>query len=127
MSWQTYVDTNLVGTGKVVKAAILGLGGGVWAASQGYSLLLDEQKAILAAFADPAKAQANGIRLSGHKFIAFRVDPDRSIYLKKGGDGAVLVKTKQAVLVAEYIAPTQAAEATPVVEGLADYLISVGY
>jgi len=43
------------------------------------------------------------------------------------GDGAVLVKTKQAVLVAEYIAPTQAAEATSVVENLADYLISVGY
>jgi profilin len=43
------------------------------------------------------------------------------------GDGAVLVKTKQAVLVAEYAAPVQAGEATPVVEGLADYLISVGY
>jgi profilin len=39
----------------------------------------------------------------------------------------VLVKTKQAVLVAEYIAPVQAAEATPVVESLADYLIGVGY
>ena len=43
------------------------------------------------------------------------------------GDGCVLVKTKQAVLVAEYTAPTQAPEATPVVEGLADYLINVGY
>jgi profilin len=43
------------------------------------------------------------------------------------GDGAILVKTKQAVLVAEYTAPIQAGEATPVVEGLADYLISVGY
>jgi profilin len=43
------------------------------------------------------------------------------------GDGAALVKTKQAVLVAEYIAPIQAGEATPVVEGLADYLINVGY
>jgi profilin len=43
------------------------------------------------------------------------------------GDGAVLVKTKQAVLVAEYVAPTQAGEATPIVEGLADYLIGVGY
>jgi hypothetical protein len=42
-------------------------------------------------------------------------------------DGCVLVKTKQAILVAEYVAPIQAAEATPVVEGLADYLISVGY
>jgi profilin len=37
------------------------------------------------------------------------------------------VKTKQAILVAEYVAPVQAGEATPVVEGLADYLISVGY
>lgn len=42
-------------------------------------------------------------------------------------DGCVLVKTKQAVLVAEYVAPTQAGEATPVVEGLADYLKSVNY
>jgi profilin len=42
-------------------------------------------------------------------------------------DGCVLVKTKQAVLVAEYVAPVQAPEATPVVEGLADYLISVQY
>ena len=42
-------------------------------------------------------------------------------------DGAILVKTKQAILVAEYIHPFQAGEATPIVEGLADYLISVGY
>jgi profilin len=42
-------------------------------------------------------------------------------------DGCVLVKTKQAILVAEYVAPIQAGEATTVVEGLADYLISVGY
>jgi profilin len=43
------------------------------------------------------------------------------------GDGAILVKTKQAVLVAEYMGPIQAGEATPVVENLADYLIGVGY
>ena len=42
-------------------------------------------------------------------------------------DGAVIVKTTQAVLVAEYEAPLQAPEATPIVEALADYLISVGY
>ncbi len=39
----------------------------------------------------------------------------------------MIVKTKQAILVAEYVAPTQAPEATPIVEGLADYLINVGY
>ena len=37
------------------------------------------------------------------------------------------MKTKQAVLVTEYVAPTQAGEATTVVEKLADYLKSVGY
>ncbi len=42
-------------------------------------------------------------------------------------DGILIVKTKQAILVAVYVAPIQAAEATPVVEGLADYLISVNY
>jgi hypothetical protein len=42
-------------------------------------------------------------------------------------DGIVLVKTKQAVLVCAYTAPIQAAEATPVVEALADYLIGVSY
>jgi profilin len=42
-------------------------------------------------------------------------------------DGCLLVKTKQAVLVAEYVAPVQQAEAVKIVEGLADYLISVGY
>ncbi|OOF96861.1 hypothetical protein ASPCADRAFT_506445 [Aspergillus carbonarius ITEM 5010] len=35
MSWQAYVDSNLVGTGKVSRAAILGQMGGVWASSQG--------------------------------------------------------------------------------------------
>lgn len=39
----------------------------------------------------------------------------------------MIVKTKQAILIAEYIAPYQAPEVTPIVEGLADYLIGVNY
>ena len=37
------------------------------------------------------------------------------------------MRTKKAVLVAEYLAPIQAGEATPIVEALADYLIGVNY
>lgn len=33
-----YVDTNLVGTGKVAQAAILGQQGGVWAQSAGFNV-----------------------------------------------------------------------------------------
>lgn len=38
MSWQGYVDTQLVGTGRVSQAAIYGLNGGLWAASPGFSV-----------------------------------------------------------------------------------------
>ncbi|EPT04760.1 hypothetical protein FOMPIDRAFT_1021623 [Fomitopsis schrenkii] len=126
MSWQAYVDTNLIGTQKVTKAAIIGLQGGVWASSPGYTLSAQEQKDIVNAFNNPAAAQASGIRLAGQKFFTLQAT-DRSIYGKKAADGCVLVKTKQAVLVTEYSAPIQAPEATPVVESLADYLIGVGY
>ncbi|GAA6044047.1 hypothetical protein JCM8097_001391 [Rhodosporidiobolus ruineniae] len=156
MSWQTYVDSyassptlpalpaddllplrapprcslnplsNLLGTGKVTKAAILGQQGGVWAQSAGYDLSAEEQTAITRSFADPSQAQANGIRAQGQKFMTLRAD-DRSVYGKKAADGIILVKTKQAVLVAEYAHPTMPGEATKIVEDLADYLIGVGY
>lgn len=38
MSWQAYVDTNLLGTKKITKAAIHGLDGNVWATSKGFSV-----------------------------------------------------------------------------------------
>jgi len=126
MSWQAYVDANLVGTGKVAKAAILGLKGGVWASTPGYALSTEEQKAIVNGFDKPHDVTASGLRLHGQKFFALRADKN-SIQLKKGGDGAILARTKQAVLVAEYVAPIQAPEANPIVEGLAEYLRSVGY
>lgn len=126
MSWQSYVDDHLINTGKVQKAAILGLAGGVWAKSAGYELNVQEQKAAVEAFKNPDNVRASGIRLAGQKFFTLTAD-QRSIYGKKQADGCILVKTKQAVLVAEYVAPTQQAEAVPIVEKLADYLISVGY
>ncbi|KAI9566062.1 profilin [Boletus coccyginus] len=126
MSWQVYVDSNLLGSGMVKRAAILGVKGGVWATSAGYALSPQEQKAIIGAFNDQDATQASGVRLAGQKFFTLRCDHER-IYGKKGADGCVLVKTKQAILVTEYVAPTQAPEATPVVEGLADYLKNAGF
>jgi len=126
MSWQAYVDTNLVGSGKVQKAAILGLLGGVWATTAGYTLTAEEQKNVVNAFKNPEAAQSSGVRLAGRKFFTLSAN-ERSIYGKKQADGCVLVKTKQAVLVAEYIAPIQQPEAVSVVESLADYLINSGY
>ncbi|KAH7926590.1 Profilin/allergen [Leucogyrophana mollusca] len=125
MSWKDFVD-NLLGSNKVSKAAILGQKGGVWASSPGYSLSPQEQKAAIEAFNNPSGAQANGVRLANQKFFVL-VANERSVYGKKQASGCVLVKTKQAVIVAEYDPPIQAGEATPVVEGLADYMIELKY
>ncbi|KAJ8508329.1 hypothetical protein ONZ45_g9385 [Pleurotus djamor] len=126
MSWQSYVDTNLVGSGKVTKACILGQQGGVWATSPGFNLAPDEQAFILKAFDNPENTQANGIRLAGQKYFTLQATPNH-VYGKHQANGCVLVKSKQAILVAVYETPIQQPETASVVEALGEYLTSVGY
>jgi profilin len=81
MSWQAYVDNNLVGSKCVVKAAIFGADASKWAASAGFNVTADEAKKLVAGFKDNNAIRANGIYLSGTKYFALRTD-DRSIYGK---------------------------------------------
>ncbi|KAI3657905.1 hypothetical protein MP638_003542 [Amoeboaphelidium occidentale] len=101
MSWQQYVDGNLVGTGKITKAAIHGLDGNPWATTAGFTVKPDEAKTLVKAFSDASGIRASGLLIGGEKFIALRAD-DRSIYAKKGANGVVCVKTKQAVIIGYY-------------------------
>ncbi|WRT63157.1 uncharacterized protein IL334_000060 [Kwoniella shivajii] len=127
MSWQAYVDDHLVATGKITKAAILGKQGGIWAASSGYNLAQKEQDAIVkTAFTQPDQLRANGITLNGFKFMTIRAD-DEEVAGRKGERGVFIIPTNQAILVAEYDAPTIAGDANVVVAKLADYLKSVNY
>lgn len=80
MSWQAYVDTNLVGTGKILKAAIFGHDGSLWATSKGFNVT--EIQPLLASFKDASGIRANGLHIAGAKHIAIRCD-DRSVYGKK--------------------------------------------
>ncbi|OCF72371.1 profilin [Kwoniella mangroviensis CBS 8886] len=122
-----YVDDQLVATGKITKGAILGKQGGVWAASSGYNLSQAEQDAVVkTAFTQPDQVRANGITLNGFKFMTLRADADEVIG-RKGERGVFIIPTNQAILVAEYDAPTSAGEANVVVAKLADYLKSVNY
>jgi len=126
MSWQAYVDDQLLATDKVSKAAIVGLDGGIWAHSAGYSLSKEEEKAIISAFDDPEATQGKGIRLGAQKFFTLEATKQH-VYGKKQADGCVLVKTVKAVIVAEYTAPTQQPECVTIVEKLGDYLRSVNF
>ncbi|KAG8853824.1 profilin, required for normal timing of actin polymerization in response to thermal stress [Tulasnella sp. 330] len=123
MSWQAYVDTHLIGTGKISQAAIVGLApnGGVWATSSGFTISAEEQTAIRNTLVNPENALTTGLRIAGTKYFALQGDKEH-FYGKQGANGVVIVKTNLAVLVCVYQAPIQAAEATPVVHSVADYL-----
>ncbi|CEI87083.1 Putative Profilin [Rhizopus microsporus] len=82
MSWQAYVDTNLVGTGNVAQAAICGLEGGIWAISPGFQLHSSEIREITEGFKNPDSVRASGLRIGEAKYFVIRAD-DRVIYIKK--------------------------------------------
>lgn len=106
-----YVDNNLIGTGKVSHAAILGQKGGVWAASTGFTVSMEligtspiiaectigdgcayiqlsteEQNAAVQAFNNPDNTLQTGVRLAGNKYFALSAD-SRHIMGKKQVSG----------------------------------------
>jgi profilin len=127
MSWQSYVDTSLLATGKIDQAAIFSAAGdSVWAASPNIKVEPSEVQTLISGFKNSEPLHASGIHISKVKYFCIHAE-DRSIYGKKGKEGIVVVKTKQAILVAHYPETVQPGEAATVVERLADYLIGVGY
>lgn len=126
MSWQSYVDNNLVGTGFVTKGAIFGLNGSQWCTSPGFQISGPEATAFIAGFNDASPLRASGLFLQGEKYLLLRAD-ERSLYGKKGTGGCVLVKTNQCVLVGLYDEKIQPGQCANTVERLADYLIESGY
>jgi len=122
MSWQAYVDTNLVGSGYIDKAIIIGHDGTAWASSKDFALKGDEAKKLIAGFTDGNSLRANGLYIAGEKYLTIKAD-ERSIYGKKGSAGVVNVKTGLAILIGHYKDGVQPGQATNAVEKLADYLI----
>ena len=121
MSWQTYVDSNLVGSRQLAQAAICSVtDGSVWAKSAGFGVTQAEVKKILG---DWKNLQTTGITVGTAKYLTIHLDDTRSAYGKKGASGVVIVKCKTCVLVGVYADGTQPGNATNVVEKLADYLL----
>ncbi|SPJ75223.1 probable profilin [Fusarium torulosum] len=131
MSWQAYVDSSLVGSGHIDKAALVSAAGdSVWATSSGFELKPEELKAISAIVSGDQgaknKAFADGLYVAGERFVLARAE-DRSIYARSGREGLAVAKTTQAIIIAHHSDTAIAGNATSTVEGLADYLIKQGY
>jgi len=128
MSWQAYVDSSLVSSGHVDKGAIYSAAGdSVWAATPGFTVSATEMKEVVAALGGVVdKLYAEGLHVAGERFVVTKAE-DRSIYARKGREGVVICKTKQAILVAHYGENVIAGNAALTVEQLADYLVNLGY
>ncbi|CAG8571085.1 4473_t:CDS:2 [Diversispora eburnea] len=126
MSWQEYIDNQLLGTGKIVQAAIYGQNGSLWATSKGFSLSPEEVTTLVESFVDSAKIQENGIYCNGVKYFTLSHD-EENIHGKKGAGGVVSVKTNQAVIIGVYNDKTTPGAANKVVGDLGDYLKNLNY
>jgi profilin len=126
MSWQSYIDDQLMNTSFVKNAVIAGHDGNIWAASQGFNVTADELKTLLKNYESQDVLAMNGTHLNGNKYM-FLSKADRVLRFKKGTSGVHCIKTVQALIVCCYAEPTVPEQCASVTEKLGEYLISVGY
>jgi profilin len=126
MSWQSYVDDQLLATKTVTAAAIAGHDGNLWATSTGFPATTEEVRKVLGSMGDTQGLAMAGVTVGGVRYMYLSGD-DKVIRARKKTSGLHVMKTVQAVIIAVYdepIVPEQCANTT---EKLGDYLISVGY
>eukprot|EP00300_Choanocystis_sp_HF-7_P021732 c20825_g1_i1.p1 GENE.c20825_g1_i1~~c20825_g1_i1.p1 ORF type:complete len:138 (+),score=34.45 c20825_g1_i1:1-414(+) len=124
MSWQSYVDDQLVAKGNVTHGAIIGHDGSIWAKSA--RLALTESVAAAAIFTNSEMS----VTLAGEKYQVLRKNLDEDtpfIICKKKEGGAVLAKTGQAVIIGIFEGEQQPGNASNDVLNVGDYLLSSGY
>jgi len=126
MSWQDYVDNQLIASKCVSKAAIAGHDGALWAKSAGFEVREEEISKLVQGFDKPDILAAGGVTLAGQRYI-YLSGTERIIRAKLGRNGVHCMKTAQAVLVTIYEDPVQPQQAASIVEKLGDYLITCGY
>lgn len=80
--FNTIINEQLISTGHVRDAAIIGLDGNTWATSNGWGLNAGEGAIIVKQFDNPDSVFSQGIIARGIKYMGIKGD-DRSLYGKK--------------------------------------------
>ncbi len=99
MSWQAYVDTNLLGSGSVTAAGIYDLQGNPWAYSAGFAAQIAEVAAVSGHMhtGDPSGLAGTGVVVAGVKYMYVQGSGDE-VYGKKGNEGVAFCKCAHARL-----------------------------
>ncbi|KAJ6254618.1 profilin [Anaeramoeba flamelloides] len=125
MSWDSYVETSLVGSGHVSMGAIAGFTGNIWAQTNGMNLKNDEVQMIYEGFDDQSRLFEKGIVIGGVKYIF--LGGGEFLKGKKGQDGVIVYKTKTALVIGIYKEGIQTGNCSSVCGKFADWLIANGY
>lgn len=126
MSWQSYVDDQLLNTKMVTHAVICGHDGNIWAKSADFVVTPEELKALISKYADTSMLAQSGITVAGKKYM-YLSSTDKVIRAKKGTSGVHAIKTTQTYILCVYEDPIVPEQAASVTEKLGDYLIQVGF
>merc|ERR1712137_910423 len=111
MSWQAYVDGQLLATKKVISGAITGHDGSTWAASAGFSCAAGEVSKLKTGFnaGDSAAQQqpklAAGLVLGGKKYMYLSGDKTTMNFMLapgQGKGGATVAKSNQSFIIGTY-------------------------
>merc|ERR1711874_55829 len=94
MSWQSYVDDQLISTKMIKNAVIAGHDGNIWAHSAGFPVSVEELKTLLTRYANTDELAMNGVTIGGTKYM-FLSATDRVVRGKKGTSGVHCIKTVQ--------------------------------
>ncbi|KAL8338760.1 hypothetical protein RB598_007189 [Gaeumannomyces tritici] len=124
MSWQAYVDSSLVGTGHIEKAAIISAAGdSEWATSAGFKAIAD----ILSdASGARDRAYSEGLYIAKQRYVMANAD-ENTIYARHGRSGICIAKSQQAILVGLHNEGQIAGNASAAIGALVDYLKPLGY
>ncbi|GAB6019448.1 hypothetical protein CHUAL_001027 [Chamberlinius hualienensis] len=126
MSWQEYIDKQLMAS-KVIKHALIGgRDGRIWAKSDTFNPSQDEIYKLAQGFSNSNSLQMSGITLDGERYIYLSGD-EKILRAKKGKVGLHCMLTNQAVVLGLYEDPIQPQQCATVVERLGEYLERCGY
>ena len=129
MSWQEYVDVELIGSGYCKTASIIGMDGTEHAVSLNGHIEKNEITNLISLFGDAKKRQAgNKLKLKGNEcVIKFGGDRTISCQIEDSKDGFICVKTKQTIIVTGYGDYISHDDCWNVIQKFSDYLILKGF
>merc|ERR1719502_2106602 len=127
MSWQAYVDNNLLASGQCTAAGIYDHTGNPWAYSAGFAAQVAEVHSVAGHMAsgDPSGLAGTGVVIAGVKYMYVSGSAEE-VYAKKGNTGVVFCKCNTCILVGYHDDKIQPGQCRTTVGKLADFLKEQG-